>query len=63
MMCAERKAMETFTDIYRILHGLESCMDLGAVNLDMISPETLKISKERWENIWRCCRTKATSKV
>lgn len=41
--------METFTDIYRILHGLESCMDLGAVNLDMISPETLKISKERWE--------------
>lgn len=41
--------MESFTDIYKILHGLESCMDLGAVNLDMISPETLKISKERWE--------------
>lgn len=41
--------METFTDIYRILQGLESCMDLRAVNLDMISPETLKISKERWE--------------
>lgn len=55
--------MESFTDIYKILHGLESCMDLGAVNLDMISPETLKISKERWENIWRCCRTKATSKA
>ena len=41
--------MESFTDIYKILHGLESCMDLGAVNLDMISPETMKISKERCE--------------
>lgn len=41
--------METFTDIYKILHGLESCMDLEAVNLEMISPETLKISRERWE--------------
>lgn len=41
--------MESFTDIYKILHGLESCMDMETVNLDMISPEMLKISKERWE--------------
>lgn len=41
--------MESFTDIYKILHGLESCMDLEAVNLDMISLETLKISRERWK--------------
>lgn len=41
--------MESFTDIYKILHGLESCMDLETVNLDMISPETLKITRERWE--------------
>ena len=41
--------MESFTDIYKILHGLESCMDMETVNLDMISPETMKISKERWE--------------
>lgn len=40
--------MESFTDIYKILHGLESCMDMETVNLDMISPEMLKISKERW---------------
>lgn len=39
--------MERFTDIYKILHGLESCMDLETVNLDMISPETLKISREK----------------
>ncbi len=41
--------METFTDIYKILHGLESCMDLEAVNPGMISPEALKISRERWK--------------
>ena len=41
--------MESFTDIYKILHGLESCMDMETVNRDMISPEMLKISKDRWE--------------
>ena len=41
--------MESFTDIYKILHGLESCMDLESVNLDVISPETLGISTERWK--------------
>lgn len=40
--------MDNFKIIYKILSVLERSMDLEQCNIERISPEALKISKERW---------------
>lgn len=40
--------MDNFKIIYKILSTLEKSMDLEQCNSDSISPNVLKISKERW---------------
>ena len=43
--------MNNFKIIYRILKHLEESMDYEYINTEPISPETLGISKPRWEHI------------
>lgn len=40
--------MDNFKIIYKILSALEKSMDLEQCNPKVISPETLKVSAERW---------------
>lgn len=40
--------MDNFKAVYKILSSLEAQMDLGEANLDLISPESLGVSRERW---------------
>ncbi len=41
--------MDNFKAVYRILSSLEAQMDQEEVNPDLISPENLGVSKERWD--------------
>ncbi len=43
--------MNNFTIIYKILKAIESSMDFEEFNEDLISPETLGISKERRDKL------------
>lgn len=43
--------MNNFTIIYRILRILEKTMDCDELDTDMISPEVLGVSQNRWNAI------------
>ena len=44
----DRETADIFKTIYKILSTLEAALDLPAFNMELISPERLGISKERW---------------
>ena len=45
--------MDNFRVIYKILHYLEKAMDYDEPDMDMISPESLKITENRWMAIMK----------
>lgn len=45
--------MDNFRIIYKILSYLEKAMDYDEPDLDMISPETLRITQNRWVAIMK----------
>lgn len=40
--------MDNFAAVYKILHALETCMDLEKANIDMFSAQKLGVSQQRW---------------
>ena len=40
--------MDNFKAVYKILSALEKAMDLEEFDLDLISPQRLGVSQERW---------------